>query len=123
MRGPRRTLKTAREIVGPGMIAALQSPGITTALQHFMPAMAADVDEPVQPSLATDHRNGDQPADISRDVVADIPHLIRRTDIGPGLYDDLTEFLLGDGRTGLPAGWQCPTTVKPLDQRSVMHGM
>ncbi len=117
VRGARRALQTAREIVGPRMVAALHDLRIAATLHHLMPAVAADIDQRVQPGFAADHHHRDQSTDISGDIVADIRQFVRRTDIGPALGKDLLQFALGDRRIGVPARRQRQAAVETLDQR------
>ena len=117
VRGARCALQAAREIVGPRMVAALHDGRIAATLHHLMPAVAADIDQRVQPGFAADHHHRDQSTDISGDIVADILQFVRRTDIGPALGEYLPQFALRDRRIGVPARRQRQAAVETFDQR------
>ena len=58
--GARRLAELAVETVGPGVVRALERLATTGALDHHVPAVAADVDEPAELAVAaTDDRHRD----------------------------------------------------------------
>ena len=111
----RRALQATGEIVGPGVISALHHLRVSAALHHFMPAMAAYIDEAGQPCFVVDDNNG-YIARVAGDVVARIRQFVCRANVIPAFPEHPFDFTRRDGGVRVPVGGERFAAIKRCEQ-------